>query len=116
MSHLQPCVRGDIGDTRTVQLAGVSDLSGVTAIEAHVWIAANRAATAATLTATVTDPVLRTITVQLGVDPATGWLPAVATAGEWSVEYDLTFGTTRLTFPNGPPDTITVRDSGDPPA
>jgi hypothetical protein len=113
VTALQPAVLGDVGDTRIVRLDGIEDLSGVTALEAHVWVGTRRVATQETLTATVLDPTERTITVNLGTDLVTGWLPNVATRGEWNVEYQATFGSTVLTWPNGKPDTIDVREQGD---
>lgn len=113
MTALQPAVIGDIGDTRIIQLDGVDTLDDVTAIEAHVWIEHRKSSTAVTLAAEVLDAGDRTIVVDLGTDPETGWLPAVARRNEWLIEYQLTFGSTVLTWPNGDPDTINVREQGD---
>lgn len=105
---LAPAVSGDVGDTRTVTLAGIADLDSVTAIEAHVW---RNSVTPVTLSATVTDATERTITVQLG--GVGGWL-STAERGNWLIEYELTFGSTVLTWPAGEPDVLQVRDEGDP--
>ena len=105
---LAPAVTGDIGDVRTITLAGVANLADASAVEAHVW---RNGVAAVTLTAAVADAGARTITVNLGA--ADGWLATVATAGQWFIEYEVTFGATVLTWPAGAPDVLPVRTEGD---
>lgn len=105
-------VVGDRGDTRTVVAGRVADLTGVSAVEAHVWRRGDRHV----LTAEVDDPVECTVIIHLG-DDVDDWLPAQATPGDWNVEIECTWPTappTVLTFPVGSPLTLTVRDQGDP--
>lgn len=97
-------VQGDVNDTITVILNGVEDLTTVTSVVAHVW---HGQATPIVLPAAVTDPVTRTVVVQLG--GAAGWLSA-ATITVWFIEVQATFASgTVLTWPSGRPDTISVR-------
>ena len=56
-------VQGDANDTLTALFNGVTDLLGVSAIEAHVW---RNGVASTTLTATVLDGVACTVTVNLG--------------------------------------------------
>lgn len=107
MTTLKTAVTGDVGDYRLVTLAGVDNLDAVTAIEAHVW-KSDTAPT--TLAASVDDSAERRIRVELG--SAGGWL-ATATPGSWKIEYQLTFGSTVLTWPADGPDRILVRAEGD---
>jgi hypothetical protein len=98
-------VQGDVNDTITVVLSGVENLLTATAVEAHVW----RADVAPeTLPAAITDPVTRTVLVQLG--GASGWLSDAA-ANVWYVDVQVTFADGSVfTWPSGGPDTIAVRD------
>ena len=101
-------VQGDTSDTLTATLNGVTDLLGVTAVEAHVWPRAG--GTATTLTATVTSTSARTVTVNLG--GGGGWL-ASAAAGPWNLEIQTTWtGGAVITWPEAGPDTIVVRTQG----
>ena len=103
-------VNGDVNDTIVAQLAGVANLTGVTAVEAHVWPVTGGAAV--TLTAAVTDATNRYVTVQLGAGG--GWLPSAA-AGPWNIEYQTTWsGGAIITWPEkgSPPDQIIVRQQG----
>ncbi len=97
-NRLRTAVIGDIGDTRTIRIDGLDDLTLITACRAHVW---KPGVAAVTLTAAVADSsaAVRTVTVQLGT-----WLQSTATAGDWSFEIELdTSGTaTSLTFPESP--------------
>lgn len=104
---LAPAVSGDVGDTRTISLAGIDDLSSVTSLKAHVW---RWDAAVVELTATVADAGAGTITVNLG--GVGGWL-STAAAGSWFIEYELTFGTTVLTWPSERPDVLPVRAEGE---
>ncbi len=107
MTRLQGAVASDRGDTRVLTLDGISSLSDVTAVEAHVW---GSATAPIILAATVLSAVDRTVTVQLGA--AGGWL-STAAPGTYSFEVQCTFtGGIILTWPNGDPDTITVRAQG----
>lgn len=98
-------VQGDINDTITGVLNGVQDLAAATAVEAHVW--RRDSLTTETLAAAITDPVARTVVVQLG--GAAGWLSDAAVAN-WLVDVEVLFadGTT-LSWPAGPPGVIAVR-------
>lgn len=93
--RLTPAVSGDLGDTRTVRLDGLTDLENVTAIEAHVW----RTSTAGVvLAAAVVDATERTVRINLG--EASGWL-ATAEPGTWFIEVEATFNDgSVLTFPS----------------
>jgi hypothetical protein len=102
-------VAGDTGDTRTIRLDGIADLTGVTAIEAYVWKEGDKS-TRSTLTCSVADATARTVTVNLGAGG--GWLPT-ARPGSYFFEIEATFGTVIRTWPEGTPDTILVRASGD---
>jgi hypothetical protein len=107
MTQLRSAVAGDVGDTRLITLDGIDDLSTASSVEAHVWLPSG---TKQTLTAAVTDPIERTVTVQLGLSG--GWLPT-ATPGTWNFELEVTFPSAVLTWPNGKPDRIVVRAQGD---
>lgn len=97
-------VQGDVDDTITVILNGVEDLTTAVSVVAHVW---HGQATPVNLPAAVTDPVTRTVVVQLG--GAAGWL-SDATITVWFLEVQVTFGNGAvLTWPSGRPDTISVR-------
>lgn len=109
MTRLKGAVKGDVGDYRIVQLSGVADLDTVTALQAHVWRHDDDAAKT-TLTATVENSALRTIRVQLG--GIGGWL-ATAEPYPWLIEYELTFGSTVITWPGEQPDELPVRAPGD---
>lgn len=103
MTQIQSAVQGDVGDLRSIQLDGITDLTAVTSIEAHVW----KGDDAATLTTTVTDAANRIVSVNLG--GIGGWL-ATADVGSWFFEIQATLGTTVLTWPNrANPDVIEVR-------
>lgn len=96
-------VQGDVKDKLIVVLDGVENLTGATAV-AYVW---QNGVARTTLTATITDPVARTVSVDLG--GASGWLSAVA-PGTWLLEVEVTFtDATILTWPAGAPDMIVVR-------
>ena len=106
----RPCVAGDIGDTRNVTLGGVQTLVGATAV-AHVRYLADPTVIA-DLAATITSTTDRTVTVNLGTSG--GWLPSRPASGDWDIEVEVTFGDgSVLTFPDGDPDTLTVRDDLD---
>ena len=107
MTKLKTAVSGDVGDYRLVTLNGIDDLDAITALEAHVW---NTDVAPVTLTATVDDSTARRIRVELG--GSSGWL-ATAARGRYHIEYELTFGSTVLTWPGGDPDQIDVRAEGD---
>lgn len=107
MTALKAAVVGDVGDYRIITLSGVEDLDAVTALESHVWVFGGDAAV--TLTTTVEDSAARQIRVELG--GADGWL-STAAPGRHLIEYQLTFGSTVLTWPNGSPDQIQVRAQG----
>lgn len=101
-------VAGDVGDTITVTLGGITNLDAVQTLEAHVWVDGSDAVV---LAAAVADSTASTITVDLG--DATGWL-ATAGYGRWNAEYELTFlDGSKLTWPQMRPDTIVVRGQGD---
>ena len=108
MTTLKTAVVGDIDDYRIVTLDGVTNLDSVTAVEAHVW---STSVDSVTLSASVVDATARTIRVELG--DAAGWLATVATSGSWFIEYQVTFGTTVLTWPGGAPDRLPVQSEGD---
>lgn len=98
-------VRGDVGDTIVPILDGVTDLTGVTAVVAHVWTGTEPKVD---LTAAVLSSTDRTITVQLGT-----WLQNTARAATYKVEYEVSFGASiTRTWPEGPPDEIRVRAQG----
>lgn len=97
-------VQGDVNDTITAVLNGVEDLVPATAVEAHVW---RHDVAPETLAAAITDPVTRTVIVQLG--GATGWLFDAAET-VWYLDVQVTFADgTILTWPAGVPATIAVR-------
>lgn len=96
-------VIGDSNDTIVMELEGVSDLSGISAIEAHVW---KFDVVAATLTAAVTDSANRIVTVSLG-----SWI-ATAAAGTYSLEVQTTAAGVVRTWPERTPDQIEVRAQG----
>lgn len=108
-------VQGDVNRSRVYKLSGIQDLTGVSAAEAHVWNNVSRT----TLTATVLDPIERTVEVNLGV-LGSDWLPAAPTPGVWSLEIQCTFTDGSIhTWPEGSnpalkrsADTITVRKQG----
>jgi hypothetical protein len=100
-------VAGDVGDVRILQLDGVVDLTGATAVEAHVWLP-NDDTAAATLTGAVTDSANRLVSINLG--GAGGWLPT-ARPTTYLLEVQVTFGSTIKTWPQARPDTIEVRSS-----
>jgi hypothetical protein len=101
-------VAGDVGDTITVTLGGIANLTAVSAVAAHVW---QNGGSATVLDAAVTDAVACEILVQLG---DTGeWLPT-ASYGRYSLEYELTFlDGSVLTWPQMRPDEIVVRSQSD---
>ena len=99
-------VQGDTNDTLVAQLAGVADLTGVTAIEAHVWPAQSIGA-AVTLAAVVTNAASRTVTVNLG-----SWI-STAGPGRYQLEIQTTWGGGPIiTWPEGAPDELTIRAQG----
>lgn len=101
-------VAGDIGDSITVTLGGIANLSAVSAVQAHVW---KNGSDPAVLEAEVTDADACEILVHLG--DAGEWLP-MASHGRYSLEYELTFlDGSELTWPQMRPDEIVVRDQGD---
>lgn len=101
-------VRGDVNDFVDVTLSGVQDLTNVSAVEGHV--ALDR--TKVNLAAAVTDPVARTVRVQLG-GAVGGWL-RTAEPGSWKLEIEATFlDGTILTWPAASTDTIVVRKDYD---
>lgn len=94
-------VRGDVNDTVVVQLNGADNLNGVIDAKAYVRYG-NRSDE---LAATVLDSTARTVTVDLSP-----WLETAA-AGQWDIEYQLTFGDGRVrTWPESRTDKIIVRD------
>lgn len=96
---LEYAVTGDIKDFRTLTLGGVTDLAAASAVEAHVW----RHNTHATLAASIVDATARTVRIELG--DTSGWLPTIATAGDWNLEIQVTFADgTVLTWPQRPQD------------
>jgi hypothetical protein len=99
-----PKVQGDVKDFIVVVLGGVEDLLTLVSVEAYVW---KPHVDAVTLPASLVDAVARTIRVELGDE--TGWLATQATPYGWSIKYRATFGDgTKLTWPAGPPDVISV--------
>ncbi len=96
-------VVGDTNDTFVARLDGIPDLTGVTAVEAHVW---RPNVAPVTLEAAVTDAAARTVTVQLSP-----WL-ATATATTWLLEIQASFGTTVRTWPEGNPAALQIRGQG----
>ena len=103
--------QGDVADTIVAQLmsgATAQDLTGVTAVEAHVW--PQRGGTTVTLTAAVTDATNGKVTVQLS--GSSSWLNT-AVAGPYWIEYQTTWsGGAVLTWPEGPRDQIIVEAQG----
>lgn len=96
-------VQGDVNDTATVTLSGITDLTTAASAEAHV----KYQAIVATLACTIPDPNELDIVIDLGA--ADGWL-ATAAAGKWSLETEVTFNDGRvLTWPAEGTDTIVVR-------
>jgi hypothetical protein len=84
----------------------------VSAVEAHVWL---HDGTPTVLDAEVVDADDRTIRVSLGDDD--GWLPTVVVTQttSYSIEYQAVFADgSSITWPDGPPDVLPVRPSGDP--
>lgn len=112
MSELKAAVQGDVGDERTITLAGIDNLDSVSAVVAHVYTGNKTETThVATLDAAVASSSDCTITVQLG--DATGWL-ATADPGNYRIEYQLTFANGDiLTWPAVDGDRIRVRAQGD---
>ena len=100
-------VQGDLKDTLTVTLDGVVDLASAVTVVAHVW---RNGVAPITLTAAVTNPTTRLVTIQLG--STGGWL-ATAAPTTWWLEVQVTFTDgTVLTWPAGTPDMIIVRAQG----
>ena len=99
-------VAGDVSDTITPIINGVADLSGVTAVETHVWTTSIAPVTLAT---TVASSSARTLTVQLGT-----WLQNTAVPGTtYKLEYQITFTGGRIeTWPERDPDTLYIRAQG----
>ncbi len=97
-------VVGDTNDTITAQLDGVIDLSGSPTVRALVWPLAG--GTASVLTATVTDPILRIVVVNLAA-----WITTAA-AGTYNVEIEVTSGTVIRTWPTTRPATLVLRSQG----
>lgn len=105
-------VQGDIGDTIVITLDGVADLDGVTQVRGHVW--RPNGTDKEILSADVTDPTTRTVTVQLG--DATGWLSDAAPT-VWLFELETVWASGEtLTWPEAAPAQINVRPQGDPPS
>lgn len=97
-------VQGDVNDIRILTLSGVEDLTTVDTVVAKVW---KRGVDAEELDATVLDATDRTISITLG--GVSGWL-ATADPGVYQLEQEVTFDDgTVLTWPDGLPDTVTVR-------
>jgi len=95
-------VAGDIGDTLTVRLDGVADLTGVESVVATVTNDADPADTD-TLDAALTSASERTVTVALGA-----WLTA-ATPGTYWLRYRTSWaGGVVLSWPEGHADSILV--------
>lgn len=98
---------GDVNETIQVKLTGVDDLTGVTAIEAHVWDPLIEPNVVTTLAATVVDAAERIVEIELG-GPG-GWLPTLTQdPGQivyYNVQVEATFGATVSTWP---PDVLTV--------
>lgn len=99
-------VQGDVNDTLTAKLDGVANLSGVTAIQAHVW---RTGVSPVTLTASVLNATDRTVTINLGASG--GWL-ATATPAVWYLELQVTSGTTVQTWPADNPAILRIRAQG----
>lgn len=93
-------VIGDTNDTIVATLNGVTSLSGVSAVEAHVWYGGS---SPATLTAVVTDAAACTVTVSLA-----SWI-STAAAGAWALEIQTTASGVIRTWPEKGTDTIEVR-------
>lgn len=91
-----PKVTGDVGEYIDGTLGGVTDLTSVASLRAHVWVANNPVAV--TLTATVLDAVARTVRIDLGASG--GWLASTAVAGRYYVEIETTDNAGNIrTFP-----------------
>jgi hypothetical protein len=116
MTILRTAVAGDVDDYRDVIIDDVEDLDAVDEVEAHVWRIGVHAVDPVTLAASVHDSLTRTVRVLLG--DATGWLatldPADLFDEPFLVEYQLTMADGSVwTWPNGTPDQLPVRGSGD---
>jgi len=104
----RPVRQGDVNVTRTVVLGGVEDLATVSSVAAHLELIAD-ANTRVILTASVADPVARTVDISFG--DATGWLAAMCPAtGDYWLTTHVTFADgTVLSWPDDPtPDRLTV--------
>lgn len=102
-NHLRPAVVGDTGDTRTIELTGISNIEDVEAFTGYVW---RPNVARATLPVTLADADTNTVTVELG-----GWLPD-ATAADWWFEIDAD----GVTWPGSRrPAILPVRDQAPPP-
>lgn len=112
MGYLKPAVQGDVGDFRTITLAGVDNLNSVSSVVAHIYTGSKTSTThVADLDASVADATECTIIVELG--DANGWL-ATATPGTYRIEYQVTFANGDvLTWPAEAGDKLKVRAQGD---
>jgi len=105
-SNPRPAVAGDIGDTRSVTLAGIADLTAAVSARGIVTYSSDLTVTAE-LTATIDDPAGTDVTVELG--GAGGWL-ASAAPGVWLLEAEITFADgSVLSWPQAGADTLIVR-------
>ena len=94
-------VQGDTDDTIDVTVLGISDATGASAWEAHVWATGG---SSTTLTATATSATV--VRVSLG-----SWITS-ATAGSYNLELQATISSKPRTWPEGTPDQIIVRAQG----
>jgi len=102
----RPAVAGDLGDTRTVTLGGIADLTAAVSARGIVSYSADQTVTAE-LDATIPDPDATDITVELG--GAGEWLQTAA-PGVWLLEVEVTFADgSVLSWPQGSADTLVVR-------
>lgn len=104
-------VAGDQGATDDVEIEGVEDLLGVTAIEGHVW-RTRTPASSDTLEVTVVDAANRIVRIHYGDAPG-DWLPSQTTADVWKFEIEATWpDQPAITAPRGGPVTLNVRAAG----
>lgn len=118
MTVLQGVNRGDIGETRVVQLTETdgrtvtpADLTAGIGVVTHIRLGRTRLDLPTEITVAATG----VITIDLGTAP-TAWLPARPAKGDWQVQYEVEFfDGSKLTFPNVGYDVLPVQDELDAP-